>query len=159
MALRRRRHTGPDETTTTDRLLALLPDLVAALRESEPHDDVRRRLEGPALTPRQMAALVDLYLKGPQSMSAFATGMGISRAAATEMAERLEDLGLVRRSHSADDRRVVVITLSPSAQREAHTILERRRHDIERTLDRFPDVPPEVFAEFMAALVDHLREE
>ena len=106
-----------------------------------------------------MAALVDLSLKGPQSMSAFAAGMGISRAAATEMAERLEHLGLVERTHRDDDRRVVVITLSPPAQREARTILERRRRDIERALDRFPEVPAELFADFLAALVDHLREE
>jgi len=106
-----------------------------------------------------MTALVDLSLKGPQSMSAFAAGMGISRAAATEMAERLEDLGLVQRTHRDDDRRVVVITLSPPAQREARTILERRRRDIERALDRFPEVPAELFADFLASLVDHLREE
>ena len=142
-----------------DRLLVLLPDLVAALRESGPHDDVRRRLGEPSVTPRQMAALIDLYLKGAQSMTAFAAGMGIGRAAATEMAERLEGLGLVRRSHSADDRRVVVVTLSPSAEREARTILERRRHDLEHVLRRFADVSPELFAEFVIALVEQLRKD
>jgi len=92
-------------------------------------------------------------------MSAFAAGMGIGRAAATELVERLEDLELVRRSHAAADRRVVVVTLSPDAEREARTILQRRRRDLERTLDRFPDVPPEIFAEFVSTLVERLREE
>jgi len=148
-----------DTAVAATRLLTLLPDLVAALRESGPHDHVRRRLGEPSLTPRQMTALIGLHLRGPQSMSAFAAGMGIGRAAATELVERLEDLELVRRSHAAADRRVVVVTLSPDAEREARTILQRRRRDLERTLDRFPDVPPEIFAEFVSTLVERLREE
>jgi len=150
---------GEAPADDVDALLRLLPELVTALRESAPHEDASASLGDARLTPRQMTALVQLQLDGPQPMSSFAAGMGVSPATASAMVERLEQLGLVRRAHDTEDRRVVTVRLSPAAEREAHVILGRRRRDLERTLARFPDVSADVFAAFVAELIRRLREE
>jgi len=158
-------HSGPAGTAAVegddavDRLLALLPLLGAALRDAEPHTRVRDRLGGAPLTPRQMSALVQLELAGSQSMSDFAAGMSVSPPAATEMAERLEERGLLVREHDQTDRRVITVRLSEAAAAEARAVLARRRRDLQRALQRFPEVPAAVVLAFMTALIQELREE
>jgi DNA-binding MarR family transcriptional regulator len=142
--------------TAVDDLLTLLPELAAALRDAGPHADARDRLPGPALTPRQMAAMVQLHVSVEQTMSDFAAGMGVSRATATEMIERLEDRGLVVRRHDEDDRRVIVVRLSEAAEAEASAVVGRRRYDLERALARVPGVEPETLVAFLRQLLDQL---
>lgn len=152
------RRASPDDAAVDD-LLVLLPALITALREAEPHSLARRRLGGMGLTARQMTALVQLELAGGQTMSDFAAGMGVGRATATDMVERLEERGLVTRRHSPADRRVIVVRLSEAAQAEARAVLGRRRRDIRQALGRRPDVPPRAIAEFIGALIDELGRE
>lgn len=142
-----------------DRLLALLPLLGAALRDAEPHPRVRDRLGGAPLTPRQVSALVQLELAGSRSMSDFAAGMHVSPPAATEMVERLEERGLLVREHDRADRRVITVRLSRAAAAEARAVLARRRRDLQRALQRVPEVPPAVVLAFMTALIEELRTE
>lgn len=148
----------PDEAAV-DSLLMLLPSLIAALREAEPHSQARQRLGGAGLTSRQMTALIQLELAGEQTMSDFAAGMGVSRATATDVAERLEERGLVTRRHSPTDRRVILLKLSAAAQAEARAVLDRRRRDIRQALDRRPDVPAQAIADFIGTLIDELGRE
>jgi DNA-binding MarR family transcriptional regulator len=116
----------------------------------------RERLPGAVPTPRQMAALVQLHLEGRQTMSDFAAGMGVSRATATEMIERLEDRGLVVRRHDEADRRVIVVRLSEAAEAEASAVVGRRRYDLERALARVTGVEPETLVAFLRELLDQL---
>jgi DNA-binding MarR family transcriptional regulator len=141
-----------DLAAAADQLLALLPALVAALRDSGPHAAAQQRLPGTRLTPRQMTALVQLQLGGRQSMSAFAAGMGVSRATATEMVERLEERGLAVREHDDADRRVIVVRLSDAAAAEASAVVGRRRQDVAEALSSFPGTPPAEFVAFVHRL-------
>jgi DNA-binding MarR family transcriptional regulator len=145
-----------DLAAAAGQLLALLPSLVAAVRDSGPHVAARQRLPGARLTPRQMSALVQLQLAGRQTMSEFAAGMGVSRATATEMIERLEERGLAVREHDATDRRVIVARLSGAAAAEASTVVGRRRQDVEEALRSFPGTPPGEFVAFMRTLTELL---
>jgi len=140
-----------------DQLLALLPSLVAAARDSGPHLAARQRLPGARLTPRQMSACVQLQLAGRQTMGEFAAGMGVSRATATEMIERLEERGLAVREHDESDRRVIVARLSDAAAAEASAVIGRRRQDVEEALRSFPGTPPKEFIAFVRTLTELLE--
>ncbi len=71
------------------------------------------------LTPRQHQAL--LAIKGmPEGVAPtighLAERLAIRPHSAVELADRLEQAGLVRRTHDPADRRRVVLTLTPDAQ-------------------------------------------
>jgi DNA-binding MarR family transcriptional regulator len=146
-----------DVVAAADQLLTLLPSLIAAARDSGPHPAARQRLPGARLTPRQMSALVQLQLAGRQTMGEFAAGMGVCRATATEMIERLEEQGLAVREHDETDRRVIVARLSDAAAAEASTVVGRRRRDFEEALRSFPGTPPEEFVAFVRTLTGLLE--
>ena len=60
---------------------------------------------------------------GPLTMSEIANMLGVSNAAVTGMADRLEARGLIKRVQATDDRRVVCLELTPQGdtlQRENH---------------------------------------
>jgi len=147
------------EVTARDQILALLPELVAALRDSAAHSVVRETLPGVMLTARQMAALIQLQLYGAQTMSDFAAGMAVSPATATEMIERLEERGLVVRERDESDRRVILVHLSPAAAAQAQAVMDQRRLDIEQALERCPNVCAEDLAGFLRVFIDQLSAE
>jgi DNA-binding MarR family transcriptional regulator len=65
---------------------------------------------------------------------------GIAAASATQMLDRLEQAGVIERSHSPGDRRVVTITLTEEGRRQ----IERKRRRIAGQRRRFFDsFPPE----------------
>lgn len=142
--------------TSIDRLLKLLPELAAALREAAPHQAARDLLPGVSLTSRQMAALIQLRQAGEQTMSEFAAGMATGRAAATELVERLEEKGLVVRTQADADRRLTLVRLSPAAAVAAGDVVARRRADLAAVLSRHPDVDPVALFELLSDLARSL---
>ncbi len=59
------------------------------------------------LTFGQLRFLFKLRKEGPVSMSRLAEWLGVDKATATGIVERIEARGLVAREHRTDDRRVV----------------------------------------------------
>ncbi|MGF1616501.1 MAG: MarR family winged helix-turn-helix transcriptional regulator [Acidimicrobiia bacterium] len=92
------------------------------------------------LTPSQSAILSSLDRRGPMSMSRLANVEAISRPSATGIVSRLIDKGLIVRSNDPEDRRSVIVAITPAAS----ALLERRKQ--ERTA-------------FLALLIDSLSDE
>ncbi len=72
---------------------------------------------GKDLTLPQIRALLVLFAIAPCTLKAFAHRSGISGASASQMIDRLVDLGLVDRHQDPDDRRRVVLELTDEARR------------------------------------------
>jgi DNA-binding MarR family transcriptional regulator len=66
------------------------------------------------LPPPQMRALFMLCHRGDLTMHEVAGGLGVAMSTATQLADRLERLGLVERRADAADRRVVRLALTES---------------------------------------------
>ena len=66
------------------------------------------------LPPPQMRALFMLRHRGDLTMHEVAGGLGVAMSTATQLADRLERLGLVGRRADAADRRVVRLALTES---------------------------------------------
>jgi DNA-binding MarR family transcriptional regulator len=72
---------------------------------------------------------------GALSMSEIAESMSHTTAAATGLVDRLVKLGFVRRSVSPDDRRKVLVDITPQGE----VLVNRIRHDIFEAVNRVMD--------------------
>lgn len=70
----------------------------------------------------EMVALGILQIDGPQTPTELARRLGIASASSTELCDRLEEVGLIRRRPHTTDRRKRVIVLSPRADRAVRKI-------------------------------------
>ena len=142
----------------TAELARLLSELAVALYESAPHDRARTRAAGSdTLTGRQMEAVVFLSHRRSATMGEFADGLGISRAAASELVTRLAEKGVVAREADPADRRVVSIRLAGSAEKVANDVLGGWRTHLDAVFARYPDIDPDTLIAFLSALIDRLK--
>jgi DNA-binding MarR family transcriptional regulator len=120
-----------------DRFMRAQPALQRRLAAELPEE---LRAEMGAVTMHQLGALHTIRRRGSVTMRELAEALGASSlSTATQMADRLERLGLVQRDHDPRDRRVVRLSLTPPAR----TLLERaftlRRRALERALSSLDD--------------------
>ncbi|NMP21988.1 MarR family winged helix-turn-helix transcriptional regulator [Sulfobacillus harzensis] len=87
----------------------------------------RRRMPDDTLTFGQFAVLRMLFNQGPMAMGAIAESLGISLAGATGIIDRLVNQGVVERTRSREDRRVVWVDLSGEGK-DRMLRLQRERH-------------------------------
>jgi DNA-binding MarR family transcriptional regulator len=64
------------------------------------------------LTSINQVAAFQMLVTGPETMIAIATRLGISTAAVTDIADKLEKLGLIERVRGRQDRRSVWLKLT-----------------------------------------------
>lgn len=70
----------------------------------------------PEPTLPQLRAMLVLHMSGPSTLKQLASCLDISHPSASQMVDRLVDLGLVLREQNPDDRRQVILRLSEKAQ-------------------------------------------
>lgn len=149
--------TGPGEDVTIE-LARLLPELAVALYETAPHHGAAGRAVTEPLTGRQMEAVVFLAHHPRVTMGAFADGLEISRAAASELVARLTEKEVIRREADPDDRRVVYVRLAGAAERYAAEVYDAWRRDLDAVFARFPGIDPTTLVAFLGALINQLKE-
>ncbi len=79
----------------------------------------RQRIPGSDVTPRMLGLLRLLAVVGPLSVGEQAGHLGLSRATATELVDRLESKGLVARIRDGHDRRRVIVSLTEAGRARA----------------------------------------
>ena len=82
----------------------------------------RRSIEGSDVTPRMLALLRHLEQAGPLTVGEQATHLGIGRAAASELIDRLEGKGLVARMRDERDQRRVFVWLTDEGRRRVASL-------------------------------------
>lgn len=88
------------------------------------------------VTVAQHRVLVVLAARGTQTIGEIASGLGVNPSNATRYCDRLQRLGLVSRTRSAADGRVVRVELTREGQAVLRAVTTRRRQEIERVLSR-----------------------
>jgi DNA-binding MarR family transcriptional regulator len=76
--------------------------------------------------------------EGPVPMSTISRDLGMSLSAMTQIADRLQRAGYVRRVRDEDDRRVRVLQLTPRAEK---AMRERRERHVERVMELLAHLP------------------
>lgn len=86
------------------------------------------------VTLPQYRTLVVLQSRGPQSLQALATELGVVPSTATRMCDRLVAKGLATRESAADDRREVVVSITKAGAELVGRVSRARREEIRRTV-------------------------
>jgi DNA-binding MarR family transcriptional regulator len=82
----------------------------------------RRSIEGSDVTPRMLGLLRHLEGSGPLTVGEQAVHLGIGRAAASELIDRLESKGLVERMRDQRDQRRVFVWLTDEGRRRVASL-------------------------------------
>jgi DNA-binding MarR family transcriptional regulator len=90
------------------------------------------------VTIAQHRVLVLLEGRGPQTMRALADQLDVSPSTATRVCDRLVDKKLVRRRIDDDDRRAVLVDLTPRGRKLIEQVMQRRRTLIADILGQLP---------------------
>ena len=115
-----------------------------------------RSLAGVAdrVTLPQYRALVVLASKGPQNAGALADVLGIHSSTLTRLCDRLVTKGLITRRESPDNRREVVLDLTPRGRRLVRSVTIRRRAEIADIVSRVPRAQREAMVRALQAFGD-----
>lgn len=116
--------------------------IVAAIRQIIRAVDLhsRRLVDGHGLTGPQLAVLQEVLRLGPVSPKALSQAVHLSQATVTGILQRLERRSLACREPSPDDRRSVLIAISPQGRSLLHaapSLLQDRFRDALSTLDEY----------------------
>lgn len=117
------------------------------------------RLEDGGLSLSQYLLLVSLLDEEPLPTGELAARAAVSAPSATRMIDGLERDGVVRRSPSPADRRVVLVSLTDDGRRlvgEKRKLLAARRLEVARSLAPDERVEAARILRRMAGLVDEL---
>ena len=93
----------------------------------------------------QVMVLQTLAFEDEMKMTALADFLGLSRANATGLVDRLVKRKMVSRRHSSEDRRVVFVRLTASGRLAAQRLTAQQRKGLERMMARLPDEKLKLF--------------
>jgi DNA-binding MarR family transcriptional regulator len=79
------------------------------------------------LTLPQLRALSIIQRHEPLNLSALAEGLGVNPSNASRASDQLVERGLVHRTDDPEDRRNVLLKLSPAGRRLTDAVMTRRR--------------------------------
>ncbi len=94
-----------------------------------------RNLESLGLSVTEFRVLNRLHEDGRSPMVRLARDQGLTRSSMTNVVDRLEAQGLVRRVRSREDRRVVTIQISTRGKALRRRALAAHRAFVQRTLE------------------------
>jgi DNA-binding MarR family transcriptional regulator len=89
----------------------------------------RQAISGSAVTPRMLSYLRHLAAAGPLTVGEQASHLGISRATATEVVDRLEAKGLVERMKDDGDQRRVFVSVTERGREQTAALAGRNVED------------------------------
>jgi len=130
----------------------LISELVDEMTSWNPRDRMnafRSWLKG-SLSLIHLHVLTVLEADGPLPMSKLAETLDVSDASATGIVGRMEERGLVERSHAETDRRVVLVSATTAGDAIFRDMAEHRREHLTRLFARLAD-------DELAALLTGLR--
>lgn len=110
------------------------------------------------ITVAQHRVLVILAARGPQTIGDVAAELAVNPSNATRHCERLNRLGLVIKQRSAQDGRIVEVSLSRAGRRLLEAVTEARRREVLAVLDRMDGQRAEEVVRALAAFNEAARE-
>jgi len=113
-------------------------------------------------TVSQIRTLLALNFLGECPLKILATRLGVSRPAASEMVDRLVEMNFVMREQNPDDRRQIIIRLTPDARRRVEAHESRTLKRIGRIMEKLDSEMVERWietSEIIAGTIDDIERE
>ena len=104
-------------------------------------------------TPRETSVLIVLGDKGEMIMTDLAAAVQAPLSTVTRIVDRLHKKGLVERSRSDQDRRIVVVTGSEKGKRLHHAARQHQLTMAYRMLEPLSSGEREILLELMAKMI------
>lgn len=109
-----------------------------------------------AVTPREIKVMLLLGDKGETTMTELAAAIDAPLSTVTRIADKLERKGLILRSRSDQDRRIVVVASSDKGQMMHNSMREDQLAVSHKMLELLGSDEREVFLELMAKMASGL---
>lgn len=106
------------------------------------------------VTLPQFRALVVLAVRGPQRSIDIAEELRVNPSTGTRMCDRLVRKGLIRRTRSPSDRRVVRLRLTRTGLGIVDEVMNRRRTELERLVDATSELWQPVVTQALRAFAE-----
>jgi DNA-binding MarR family transcriptional regulator len=126
-----------------DRIGLLAPELVRRL------DLVAGGRDRIAISHPQYKVLAVLQDQGPSSMGVLGSTIGAAQSSTSELSARMEKVGLVKKTRSPVDGRVVVMMITEEGRNQLRQCRRRQREAYGRLFDK---AGAEALAAFLAAI-------
>lgn len=97
----------------------------------------------------QVMVLQTLLYHKEMKMTGLATFLGLSKANATGLIDRLVKRKMVLRQRSTEDRRVVLVHLTPAGVRAAEKLTIQQRRGLAQMMKRIPEKNLELFIDML----------
>jgi DNA-binding MarR family transcriptional regulator len=88
----------------------------------------------------------------------FAATLGVQLSSASGLLDRLAKLGLLKRTHSKEDRRVVLLTLTPKGEQMVDEVRKQKKESVSRIFSTLSPNERAVYLELMQKVVSQLDE-
>jgi DNA-binding MarR family transcriptional regulator len=118
-----------DSQTTVSQILRLSEEIFKAIKLSIPPEWLMSDM-----TVAQLRVLLLLHTEGPSRMSSIANTLGIAVSTATGIIDNLVKKDLVTRRDYAEDRRVVICSLSTQGQQTINSMWALGQQQMEKLL-------------------------
>ena len=105
----------------------------------------------------QMNSLFFIHHHKPVTVNALSCHMGISKGGASQMIERLVELGLVNREEDPEDRRSKILTLTEQGLAFVQSAKNARHAWIEQFCETIPPNEAESIAPAIERLLEHMK--
>lgn len=113
---------------------------------------------GDTISISQVRALVVIATHDNMTTTAIAEAMLIHPSNATRLVDRLVHAGLLARTPSTKDRRVILLDLTAAGNRLLQRIMTERRQDLSALIDRLSDQDKQDVLNGMQVLADAMDE-
>jgi len=135
-------------------LIGELANVITRVGQSQ----LKEYMNQTGLSHSQMMTLSRLYNHGGGRISQMGAHLGTTDAAASQLIDRLVNLGMVERIDSETDRRAKKIILTPKGKAVIDEMIARRERMVELMLATIPPEKQQLIREAASTLADAARE-
>lgn len=136
----------------TEFMSEALPELIASVTRGDDNAISSGKISVP-----QFWALHHINAAGKLTVNELATALNHGKSSTSTLLGRLSANGLVRRKHSANDRRVVHISLTPKGVELIERLVENRKEGIRKTYGSLSGTERAIYREMIEKVLRHSR--
>lgn len=144
--------TDEEVAAFTRQAVMLILHIMRNLRSAGMEADLEIELSYP-----QILVLYALLEKRTCTMSELSKWLKISHGVATRTVDRLVDKGMVERRHGSEDRRVVLVSLSPEGEDYAEKMITYHLEEMNKVFSSVPSREREGFIRLLAEIDKQLE--
>lgn len=119
---------------------------------------VRTMAQTPGVTIPQHRALLELAMRGPQSLTSLGELLGMPPSGASRLCDRLISRGLMTKRPSPRSGRSIELRLTDQGASQINLILDARRQELCEALARIPEDDRDAIREALNAIGESLDE-